>query len=462
MARLTLAEIARLTEGQLLQGSPSALAEHFSFDSRTIERGGFFFALSGTRDGHEFVAEVASKGAVGACVAREIKGLPESFGLIKVADTLKALQKLASRILENHKLKVIGITGSTGKTTTKEFTAALLATRYRVLKTVGNFNNQIGLPYSILAAEDFHQVAVLEMGMSRPGEIRELTQIAPPDLAIITGIAPVHLEFFKNLEEIALAKKEILDGAREGATAVLNGDDPLLKKIAADYKKGEIIYFGLNPSCQVRAENIRHLGLEGIAFNLIYGPEKAPIKVSFLHEGLVYNLLAACAACLAMQLKLEEIVPVITQLSPAEHRGQIIRLKNEITLFDDSYNSNPVALKKTLESLSRLKARRKIAVLGDMLELGPAEIEFHLEAGKQVALTGWDYLVTVGERAKHLASGAVANGFNRANISSFLTAEEAAQWLKDFILPGDFILIKASHGLALDKIVKLLRQELEE
>jgi len=462
MARLTLSEIARLTEGQLLQGSPSALAEHFSFDSRTIGRGDFFFALTGTRDGHEFVAEVASKGAVGACVSREIKVRPKSFGLIKVADTLKALQKLASRILEQRQLKVIGITGSTGKTTTKEFTAALLATRYQVLKTIGNFNNQIGLPYSILAAEDDHQVAVLEMGMSRPGEIKELTQIAPPDLAVITGIAPVHLEFFKNLEEIALAKKEILEGAREGATAVLNRDDPLLKKIAADYKKGEIIYFGLNPSCQVRAENIRHLGLEGIAFNLIYGAEKAPIKVSFLHEGLVYNLLAACAAGLVLQLTLEDILPVIPQLTPSEHRGQVIRLKNGITLFDDSYNSNPIALKKALESLGQLKAKRKIAVLGDMLELGPAEIEFHLEAGKQVSLTCWDHLVTVGERAKNFASGAVANGFNHANISSFLTAEETAQWLKGFLLPGDFILIKASHGLALDRIVSLLRKELED
>lgn len=462
MARLTLSEIARMIGGQLLQGHPDTLAESYSFDSRTITPGSFFFALSGKKDGHEFVSEVAGKGGVGACVSREIKGLPESFGLIKVDDTLIALQTLASRLLDKIGLKVIGITGSTGKTTTKEFTATLLSARYNVLKTIGNFNNQIGLPYSLLSVEDFHQVAVLEMGMSQPGEIRALTEIAPPHMAVITGIAPVHLEFFKNLEEIALAKKEILDGARDGATAILNGDDPLLKKIAADYKKGEIIYFGLNPSCLVRAENIRHLGLEGISFNLIYGTEKAEVRFPFIHEGFLYNFLAACSVCLAMNMKLEHILPVIPGLESSEHRGQIIRLKNKIILYDDSYNSNPVALKKALQSLSQVEATRKIAVLGDMLELGPSEIEFHVEAGQQVAATGWDYLVTVGEKAKHLAGGAVANGFNRANISSFLTAEEAARWLMNFIAPGDFILIKASHGLALDKIVSLLRKELEE
>ncbi len=462
MARLTLSEIAQMTGGRLLQGRPDTLAESYSFDSRTITPGAFFFALSGKKDGHEFINEVANKGGVGACVSRDIKGLPESFGLIKVEDTLKALQTLASRLLDRTNLKVVGITGSTGKTTTKEFTAALLSTRYNVLKTIGNYNNQIGLPYSILAAEDFHQVAVLEMGMSQPGEIRALTEIASPHMAVITGIAPVHLEFFKNLEDIAWAKKEILDGAREGATAILNGDDPLVKKIAADYKKGEIIYFGLNPSCPVRAENVRHLGLEGMSFNLIYGPERAEVKAPFLHEGFLYNFLAASAVGLALNIKLKDIVPVISRLAPAEHRGQIIRLKNKIILYDDSYNSNPVALKKALQSLSRVEAERKIAVLGDMLELGPSEIEFHVEAGQQVSATGWDYLVTVGERAKHMASGAVANGFNRANISSFLTAEEAARWLISFIAPGDFILIKASHGLALDKIVSLLRKELED
>lgn len=462
MARLTLSEIARLTEGQLLQGQPSSVAESFSFDSRTITPGAFFFALSGKRDGHDFVAEAASKGAVGACVSRQINGLPGSFGLIKVADTLKAWQKLASRVLEKSRIKIIGITGSTGKTTTKEFTAALLGSRLKVIKTIGNFNNQIGLPYSILNAGEYYQAAVLEMGMSQPGEISALTEIAPPDVAVITGIAPVHLEFFNSLEEIALAKKEILDGAKEGATAILNGDDPLVRKMAENYQKGKIIYFGIHPSSQVRAKNIRHLGLEGISFELLYGQEKAEIKVAFLHEGLIHNLLAACAVCLALKLKLEDIRPVIPELKPLEHRGQIIRLKNEITLFDDSYNSNPVALEKALKSLTRVKAQRKIAVLGDMLELGPAEVEFHQEAGRQVAETGWDYLLTVGEKARHMVSGAVANGFNRANISSFLTAEEAAQWLKNFLKPGDFVLVKASHGLALDQIVSLLRKELEE
>jgi len=256
MAALSLIALARLMEGKLMQGRPEEIINSYAFDTRDISPGALFFALKGARDGHEFISEALKKGAKGACVSREVSGLPSEFGLILVDDTLKAMQLLAARILKNHSTKVVGITGSLGKTSTKEFAARILSTRFNVLKSPGNYNNQIGLPISILSLNESSEIAVLEMGMSQAGEIRRLTEIAPPDVAVITGIAPVHLEFFKSLEDIAQAKKEILDGARPSATAILNGDDPLLRKIGETYSKGPIIYFGSEENCRIRAVDI--------------------------------------------------------------------------------------------------------------------------------------------------------------------------------------------------------------
>lgn len=462
MPVMYLARIAQLAGGKLVQGNPETLILSYTFDSRTVSPGALFFALKGTRDGHEFIQDAYKKGAIAACVSKEVKGLPPEFGLILVDDTLKALQNLAAKFLAESQVKVVGITGSIGKTSTKEFTTRLLSARFKVLKSHGNFNNQIGLPISILSMDGSHQIAVLEMAMSQAGEIKRLTEIAPPDVAVVTGIAPVHLEFFKSLEEIALAKKEILDGAKPGAVAILNGDDPLVRKIADTYSKGKIIFFGTNKEYPVRAEDIEHQGLEGIRFNLVYGQEKAEIRVPFLNEGLVINLLAACAVAFSYDLKLEEILPTLSDLPTIEHRGELIKLRDGIKIYDDSYNSNPVALTGVLKSLGQIEARRKIAVLGDMLELGPQEPDFHREVGKKIPEYGWDLLVTVGPRAKYLAEGAVENGFNRDKIFSFLEADEAKNWLKILIQPGDFLLIKGSRGLALDRIVQFLKKEMED
>lgn len=462
MASLPLARIAQLTGGKLIQGNPEALILSYTFDSRNVFPGALFFSLKGLRDGHEFVHDAYKKGAVAACVSKEIKGLPPEFGLILVDNTLKALQTLAARVLVESRVKVVGITGSIGKTSTKEFTAKLLSTRFKVLKSPRNFNNQIGLSISILSMESSHQIAVLEMGMSRAGEIKALTEIAPPDVAVLTGIAPVHLEFFASLEDIALAKKEVLDGAKAGALAVLNGDDPLVRKIADSYPKGQIIFFGTKKNCPVRAEYLEHQGLQGIRFKLVYGQEKAEVAVPFLNEGLVFNLLAACAVAFSFDLKLEEILPALSELPTIEHRGQLFELKDGVKIYDDSYNSNPVALSGVLKSLSQIPARRKIAILGDMLELGDKELNFHREIGKKIPEYGWEVLITVGPKAKHLAEGAVDNGFNHDQIFSFVDADEAKNWLKSFIQAGDFLLIKGSRGLALDRIVQFLQNEMEE
>lgn len=461
MASLSLARLAELTGGKIIQGEPETTIVAYTFDSRQARPGSLFFALKGIRDGHDYIAEAQKKGAVAACVSRKVKDLPPDFGLIQVDDTLHALQQLAARVLAESQLRVVGITGSIGKTSTKELTAGLLSERFAVLKSMGNYNNQIGLPISILSLTDSHQVAVLEMGMNHPGEIKRLVEIAPPEVAVITRIAPVHLEFFQSLEEIALAKKEILTGAKPGATAVLNGDDPLIKQIAADFAPDRIIYFGKSDRYLIGAEDIEYHGWTGLSFSLIYGREKARVELPIFNEGLITNVLAACGVAYYFGLKLAEILPSLHRLPDLTHRGQLIKLKSGATIYDDSYNSNPVALEEVLKSLGRLPAGRKIAVLGDMLELGPAENQFHLEVGALLPAYGWNYLVTVGSRAKLIAEGAVHHGLDSARIESFDRPEEAADWLKSFLEPSDLVLVKGSRGLSLETIVENLKQEME-
>ncbi|MGB9907759.1 MAG: UDP-N-acetylmuramoyl-tripeptide--D-alanyl-D-alanine ligase, partial [Candidatus Saccharicenans sp.] len=373
-----------------------------------------------------------------------------------------ALQTLATRLLERQPLKIVGITGSVGKTSTKEFTARLLSEKFRVLKSPGNFNNQIGVPISILSLDGSQEIAVLEMGMSRRGEISKLTAIAPPDVAVITAIAPVHLEFFRDLDEIALAKREILEGARPGALAVLNGDDPRLRKMASEWQRGRVLFYGFSQDCSVRADNLRPLGLEGLSFNLVMGKEKAGVRVPFLNRALVSNLLAACAVAHSFGLNLEQLLPALNDLPQVEHRGQLLKLKNGIIIYDDSYNSNPLALRLVLESLGQVPAARKIAVLGDMLELGPEERVFHREAGQTIAQYGWDILVTIGQKAREMVTGALERGFEAGSAHSFDGAEEATAWLKTALRPGDLVLIKGSHALALDKIVAILAKDRED
>ncbi|MBC7349036.1 MAG: UDP-N-acetylmuramoyl-tripeptide--D-alanyl-D-alanine ligase [Candidatus Aminicenantes bacterium] len=462
MRELFLGEIARLTGGRLLQGRPETLILSYAFDSRQAAPGTLFFALKDKRDGHDFVRDAYEKGAVAACISEDIKGLPPDFGLLKVEDTLAALQTLAARLLGRHPLQVVGITGSVGKTSTKEFAARLLSEKFKVLKSPGNFNNQIGVPFSILSLDGSQEIAVLEMGMSRRGEISKLTAVAPPDVAVITAIAPVHLEFFRDLDEIALAKREILEGARPGAVAVLNGDDLRLRKMASDWQGGRVLFYGFNQDCPVRADNLRPLGLDGLSFDLVMGKEKAGVRVPFLNRALVSNLLAACAVARSFGLELEQMLPAINDLPQVEHRGQLLKLKDGIIIYDDSYNSNPVALRLVLESLGQVPAARKIAVLGDMLELGPEELAFHREAGQAIPQYGWDIMVTIGPRAREMVTGALEKGFEARSAHAFDRAEEAADWLKTALKPGDLVLVKGSHALALDTIVAILKKEMED
>jgi UDP-N-acetylmuramoyl-tripeptide--D-alanyl-D-alanine ligase len=456
MAALRLDEVARRTGGRIVRGSPGLVFEKYGLDSRLMTGGELFFAVAGRRDGHDFVSAAADRGAAGAVVSKPVSVPDPDFGLVEVGDTVAALQTLARSVLRGTSARVVGITGSIGKTTTKEFAAEILSDRYRVLKSEGNFNNRLGLPLSLLGIGPEHEVAVLEMGMSAAGEIRELTAIAPPDVAVITNVRPVHLQFFRSLDGIARAKREILDGPKEGATAVLNGDDPLVMEIASDWK-GQKLTFGFSAGCDVRADDVRHRGFEGLGFLLRSGAEMAPVEIPFLNEAFVPNLLAAAAVGRAFGLSVEQIRPRIAGLRPLPMRGVLVELKGSVRLYDDSYNSNPEALEAVLRSLAGLPARRKVAVLADMLELGEREVDFHRRAGEAVVRWRWDTLITVGPLAAHIAAGAIAAGMDPEDVRSYLDSQAAAGEISNLVRDGDLVLVKGSRGMRAETIVKRLK-----
>lgn len=461
MAELRLDRIAESTGGAILQGVPDRLFRDFNIDSRRTVPGELFFAISARRDGHDFVADAAARGAAGAVVTRAVPPPVDGFALLQVPDTIQALQRLAKDVLEERRPKVIGITGSVGKTTTKEFTAAILAGKYRVLKSEGNFNNHLGLALTLLRLESFHEAAVLEMGMSAPGEIRLLTGIAAPDVAVVTNINPVHLEFLKTMEAIAAAKREILEGMKPGGIAVLNGDDPYVERIS-QARNGRKIFFGFSQGCDIRVENVQRLGFDGFKFDLVLDTVRRRMSVPFLSETQIYNLLAAAAVGWALSLSADDIERGIREFKPAANRGGLVRLAQKIAVIDDSYNSNPRALEAALRNYAALPASRRVAVLGDMLELGEAAAKFHEEAGRQVERFRWDILAAVGPMGRHLAEGARLAGMSRDRIRTFAASDEAAAAIPDLLQEGDLVLVKGSRGIRTEAVVESLKKAFKE
>ena len=445
-------------KGEILQGPPSLSFHTFNIDSRLSEPGELFFALVAERNGHDFITQAADKGASGAVISQKIIPPFDDFALIKVPNTLEALHELAQNTLIELPVKVVGITGSIGKTTTKEFTSALLEKRFKVLKSEGNFNNHLGLPLSVLRLREDHEIAVLEMGMSHAGEIKSLTQIAPPDVAVITNVKPVHLEFMKNMTNIADAKKEILAGMKPNGTAILNGDDPWVNKISSAWK-GEKVFFGFSKNWDISAQNIQKTGLNGMSFELNYGGLRKKVALPSFYDSTLSNFLAAVAVAFTFSVPIEDINERSAQLKPAPKRGTVSLLEKAKTLIDDSYNSNPVALEVTLKSVAELRAKRKIAVLGDMLELGEDSVKYHVSAGKQVVESGFDLLVTVGPLSKHMADGAREKGMPKERIHTFENSQEAAKSLGGLLEHGDLILVKGSRGIKMEYIIEQLKEE---
>lgn len=464
--KFTAGEIARLTGAEILSGAETAelrLEEGISIDSRTLSPGQLFFAIVGPRhDGHDYLVDVRARGAAGVVVSKAVdSNALEPRGLVlRVPDTTRALQDLAQGVRERSPLRVVAVTGSIGKTTTKEAAAAAIGSTYRVLKSEGNLNNFYGLPLSLLRYRD-EEVAVLEMGMSAPGEIARLTEIARPDVGVLTNVAEVHLEFFGSLARIADAKGELLVGLGPGATAVINADDPLVLEQARKFS-GRKIRFGFGESSDLRASAVQSTS-EGLRFRAERGKDAYEIRCSLHGRHNVYNLLAGLAAAHALDVPLADAVRSLASLEPARHRGERLDFGRGFVLIDETYNSSPSALRAALETLSEEnQARRRIAVVGDMLELGERSEALHREIGRQVAGANVDRVIGVGGLGRVVADAAAAAGVPVEAVSSVETAEEAGRLLAGELQAGDVVLLKASRGVALDQAIEVLRQALDD
>lgn len=437
-----------------------ALAQAYSIDSRTVQPGQLFFAVKGERvDGHDFVPEALEKGVVAAVVRKdELARYPVKTRLLAVPDTLIALQTLGAAVRRLWGKVLIGVTGSAGKTTTKDAIAHVLSSRFRVLKSEGNFNNHFGLPLMLLKIEPEHEAAVIEMGMSHGGEIAALAKIAQPEIGVVTNVAPVHLEFFKSVAEIARAKYELIESLPSGGTAILNADDEYVSQFGRDFH-GRVVRYGLHPSADVRAENIESLGAAGSVFDLVAGGCREPATLPLVGKHNIYNALAAVATGMESGLSPSEATGALATLAPADKRGAVVQVGN-ITVINDCYNSNPTALDAMVDTLAAMPAKRRIVVAGEMLELGASGEELHRRSGRHMAEKGIDILVGVRGLAQPMVEAAGNAGLKAEFVA---TPEEAGEWLARETREGDVVLLKASRGVKLERALEAVvgRQQIQ-
>ena len=448
--KLTLGKIAGFvsSEGDFQR---EQVAEGYSIDSRTVGPGELFFAVKGERlDGHDYVNAALERGAVAAIVRKdELHRFDSRQRLLAVDDTLVALQGLATAVRKLWGKPLVGVTGSAGKTTTKEAIAHVLAAKFRVLKSEGNFNNHFGLPLMLLKLEPEHDVAVIEMGMSHAGEIRALAKIAQPEIGVVTNVAPVHLEFFDSLAGIAKAKYELVESLPANGTAVLNADDEYVSQFGRGFK-GKVVLYGTQATADVRAENVQTRGAEGSEFDIVVASARQHTRMPLVGEHNVLNAAAAVAVGLVRGIGLAEIVAALATLKPAEKRGQVLQVGN-IMVINDCYNSNPKALNAMVDALSTMKAGRRIVVAGEMLELGSAGEEMHRAAGQHIARKKIDVLIGVRGLAKAMVEGARDAGGSAEFVAS---PEAAGEWLSRETQDGDVVLLKASRGVKLEKALE--------
>ena len=454
MNSLSLSEIASLSATRLELGNSDLAISHVSTDSRTIKPGDLFVALCGEHfDAHNFLEQVAKAGAAGALVSRDPPpGLPQTFAILRAADTLVAYQNLAANYRKTLPLKVLGITGSNGKTSTKDFAASILGRAFRVTKTEGNFNNHVGLPRTILEANSDHQFAVWELGMNHPGEIAALARIASPDAGIITNIGIAHIEFMGSREAIAQEKGALAEAIDPGGFVVLNADDDFSGSIA-NRTRARVIFAGIEEGA-IRAIEVKQTAA-GCEFTIVESAHRcrAQLPVPGLH--MVQNAILAVAAGRAFGVSLEECAAGLVSAPLAKARLQIREIHG-VQFIDDSYNANPDSMKAALRTLMELDADgKRIAVLGRMLELGEESERGHREVGEAAATLGIDHLISIGNDT--IALAAEQAGLENSAIAQ--DASDAAEMLNEIVGPGDLVLIKGSRSsrteLVLDEFAKL-------
>jgi UDP-N-acetylmuramoyl-tripeptide--D-alanyl-D-alanine ligase len=465
MALFTGAEVCAIVRGTVLAGACTKAARvrvlRVHADSRSVRRGDLFVALAGEQfDGHAFVAAAMAAGAVAAIVRLGFTPPPSFAGtlLIGVADPLRAYQQLAAAHRGRFALPLVAVTGSNGKTTTKEMVASVLAQRWKTLKTEGNLNNRIGVPQTLLRLTGRHEAAVVEMGVDDMGQTTRLCEIVRPTVGIITNIGPDHLEFFGSMDRSAESKAELLPELPADGVAILNADDRYFELFEAR-ARCRVVSFGLSAQADVRAEGIAPDGTNGTQFRLVLpGRARRPLaRIRVPGEHNVVNALAASAVGVALGLPAAAIVAGLARFRPAAMRSQVERRRG-VTIINDCYNANPASMRAAVRLLAETRTSgRRIAVLGDMLELGPTTAELHAEVGAYVAGRGIDALLTCGPLARELARGARAGGMEGGRISEFTDAAAAANGLLSLVRAGDVVLVKGSRGVRLERAVAALR-----
>jgi UDP-N-acetylmuramoyl-tripeptide--D-alanyl-D-alanine ligase len=462
---ITAREINQAVAGLWVKGDPETKFKGLTTDSRNVKPGELFWALKGDRyDGHNFVREAADRGVAGVVVNRDFartqafeamtaEGPPVT--VMAVDDTIKALGDLAGWWRHRLSLRVVAVTGSAGKTTTKEMIASILEPSQGTLRNPGNFNNLIGLPLALLMAGPGHQVAVLEMGMNRRGEIGRLTEIADPDVGVITNVGHAHIEGLGDIFNVARAKAEMVENLSAGATVVLNGDDELLMETASRFRE-DVVTFGLGRGCKVRATEIRAHGAGGVSFTLHGEGGVWPVRLRLHGQHNVMNALAAAAAVFALGGPADQVVDGLARFKGVKGRFTLIALRNGVTLVDDTYNANPDSLRAALKAVSELPGSegRVILGIGEMLELGGETEDAHKEAGRRAAHVRPRRLLAIGPHASLVVASAVEAGMHRSQAEVVRDHRDMVARIMEDLKPGDIVLIKGSRRMALDQVVE--------
>jgi UDP-N-acetylmuramoyl-tripeptide--D-alanyl-D-alanine ligase len=460
----TTQEILEATGGELLCGDQRRPFSGVSIDSRKIFPGEIFVAITGdNHDGHAFAPAVVDQGVAGLVISRsKAEQLPvadwkaNDVACIAVADTTRALGDLAAFNRRRAQASVVAITGSNGKTTTRRLTTGILVRRYNTLATAGNFNNDIGLPLTLLGLTPDHQWAVVEIGTNNPGEIARLTEICSPDIGVLTNIGPAHLEGLGSLDGVKREKGDLIKGLGREGKAVLNADDPRVLQLARETKH-QVLLYGLSPAAGVRAEEIAE-DAQTITFCLIYGQESVAVRLNSAGRFMISNALAAAAVGYLLGLSAATVKAGLETFTPVAGRMAIFQIPNGVHIIDDTYNANPDSMKAALATLNSVRPTgRKIFVAGDMLELGAQAPELHRQVGALAALAKIDRLYASGEHAASVAAGAQEEGMRPANTITG-PREEIIEDLQGWLQPGDWVLVKGSRGMAMEKVVDGLKQ----
>ncbi len=455
MLSMKVMDIVKATGGILENGNPDYEVSGFCTDSRKLKGGELFVPLTGENfDGHDFIEKAVEAGACGYLTSRENMTVKAGI-VIKVEDALQAFQDIAGFHRRNFDIPVVAVTGSSGKTSTKDMIYGVLAKKLNVLKTEGNLNNHIGLPMTLLNLNKDHQAAVVEMGMSGTGEIAALSRIAKPHISLITNIGLAHIGKLGSRQKILKAKMEILEGMDKDGLVILNGDDGLLYGLK-DLLQHRTMFYGLQDGMDLQAYNVKVTDHMTTSFSIRINEQEynMVIPVPGIHN--VYNALAAAAVGLKFRVPVEDIIEGIRDYRPEKMRMNVVEVGKGIKLINDAYNANPSSMEEALRVLKAIPGARRIAVLGDMLELGEWTRQAHMDIGRSVVKNGINYLITLGQNSRYIAEGAASVGMSQRKINACSTIEEANNYLGGLVRSGDVILVKGSRGMKMENVVDFI------